>query len=174
MTDTVADISTSAQSKSSLAEERQFLRHTLATLAYRGGKAIRGMPPEAAGFRAGGGSRTPAEILAHIGDLLDWALSLAKGAQAWHDSQPLVWDKEVERFFTAMQALDGYLASSQPLHASVESLFQGPVADALTHVGQIALLRRLAAAPIKSENYSVAEIVAGKVGQDQVKARREF
>jgi hypothetical protein len=167
-------MSTSAQSRSGLPEERQFLRHTLATLAYRGGKAVRGMPSEVAGFKAGEGSRTPAEILAHIGDLLDWALSLAKGAQAWHDSQPLEWDKEVSRFHEAMQALDGYLASSEPLHATVESLFQGPVADALTHVGQIAVLRRLAGAPIQGENYSVAEIVAGKVGPDQAKARREF
>ena len=167
-------MSTSAQSRSSLPEARQFLRHTLATLAYRGGKAVRGMPSEAAGFKAGEGSRTPTEILAHIGDLLDWALSLAKGAQAWHNSQPLEWDKEVCRFHAAMQALDGYLASSEPLHATVESLFQGPIADALTHVGQIAVLRRLAGAPIQGENYSVAEIVAGKVGPDQAKARREF
>ena len=172
MTGAVADMSTSA--KTSVSQERQFLRHTLATLAYRGGKAVRGMPSEAAGFKAGEGSRTPAEILAHIGDLLDWALSLAKGAQAWHNSQPLEWGKEVERFFVAMQAFDGYLASSEPLHATVECLFQGPVADALTHVGQIAVLRRLAGVPIKGENYSVAEIVAGNVGQDQAKAKREF
>ena len=174
MTGAVADMSTSAQSGSVSPEERQFLRHTLATLAYRGGKAVRGMPSEAAGFKAGEGSRTPAEILAHIGDLLDWALSLAKGAQAWHNSQPLAWDREVERFFAAMQAFDGYLASSEPLHATVECLFQGPVADALTHVGQIAVLRRLAGVPIKGENYSIAEIVAGNVGPDQAKAKREF
>ena len=167
-------MSTSAQSRSSLPEERQFLRHTLATLAYRGGKAVRGMPSEAAGFKAGEGSRTPVEILAHIGDLLEWALSLAKGAQAWHNSQPLEWNQEVNRFFAAMQALDGYLASSEPLHATVESLFQGPIADGLTHVGQIAVLRRLAGAPIKGENYSVAEIVAGNVGPDQGTAKQEF
>ncbi len=160
MTGVLADMSTSAQSSSVSPEERQFLRHTLATLAYRGGKAVRGMPSEAAGFKAGEGSRSPAEILAHIGDLLDWALSLAKGAQQWQNSQPLEWDKEV----------DAYLASSEPLHATVKSLFQGPVADALTHVGQIAVLRRLAGAPIKGENYSVAEIVAGRVGRDQAKS----
>jgi|SRR5450432_3068112 hypothetical protein len=174
MTGVLANMKESLQSSSLLPEERQFLRHTLATLAYRGEKAVRGMPSEAAGFRAREGSRTPAEILAHIGDLLDWALSLAKGAQAWQNSQPLEWDKEVNRFFAAMQEFDVYLASSEPLHATVESLFQGPIADALTHVGQIAVLRRLAGVPIKGENYSVAEIVAGNVGQDQVKAKREF
>ncbi len=173
MTDAVADMSTS-ETTSGVPQARQFLRHTLATLAYRGGKAVRGMPLEAAGFHAGEGLRTPAEILAHIGDLLDWALTLAKGAQAWNNSQPLEWNKEVERFFAAMQAFDNYLASSEPLHASVESLFQGPVADALTHVGQIVVLRRLAGAPIKSENYSVAQIVAGNVGRDQAMAKREF
>ena len=174
MTGALANMSSSAQSSSAPLAERQFLRHTLATLAYRGGKAVRGMPTESAGFRAGEGSRTPVEILAHIGDLLDWALSLAKGAQAWHASQPLEWNQEVNRFFAAMQAFDGYLASSEPLHATVESLFQGPVADALTHVGQIAVLRRLAGVPIKAENYSVAEIAAGNVGPDQAKAKREF
>ena len=173
MTGVLENMGTSAKS-SSVPPERQFLRHTLATLAYRGGKAVRGMPPEAAGFKAGEGSRTPAEILAHIGDLLDWALSLAKGAQAWHNSQPLEWDQEVNRFFAAMRAFDGYLASSEPLHATVESLFQGPIADALTHVGQIAVLRRLAGAPIRGENYSVAEIAAGNLDRDQAKAKREF
>src|SRR5260221_6678504 len=118
MTGVLADMSTSAQSSSVSPEERQFLRHTLATLAYRGGKAVRGMPSEAAGFKAGEGSRSPAEILAHIGDLLDWALSLAKGAQQWQNSQPLEWDKEVDRFFGAMQAFDAYLASSEPLHTT--------------------------------------------------------
>ena len=67
---------------------REFLRHTVATLAYRGAKALRGAPPEFSAFRAGPGSRTAGEILAHIGDLLDWGVSLAKGAQAWHGSPP--------------------------------------------------------------------------------------
>jgi hypothetical protein len=157
-----------------LPEERLLLRHTLATLAYRGGKAIRGIPAQAAGFRAGEGSRTPAELLAHIGDLLDWALSLAKGAQKWQNSKPLDWDKEVARFYAALQAFDDYLESTEPLHAPVERLFQGPVADALTHVGQIAVLRRLAGCPIKGENYFVAEISAGKVSEDQAQPKREF
>jgi len=166
--------SMSTAQSSTLSTERQFLRHALATLAYRGGKAIRGMPLEAAGFRAGEGSRTPAEILAHIGDLLDWALSLAKGAEAWHNSQPLEWGKEMDRFFAAMGAVDGYLASGERLHATGERLFQGPVADALTHVGQIAILRRLAGTPIKGENYSVAQIVAGNVGPNNAPPKGEF
>ena len=80
---------------------RALLRHTLATVAYRGGKAIRGAPTSFAAFRVAEGTRTPAEILAHIGDLFDWALSLADGRQAWHDSTPLPWADESARFFAA-------------------------------------------------------------------------
>ena len=118
--------------------------------------------------------RTPAQILAHIGDLMDWALSMAKGQQAWHNSQPLPWNEEVQRFFVSLTKLDDFLASSEPLQATPEKLFQGPVADALTHVGQIAMLRRLAGDPLKGENYYKAEIVAGRVGADQAKPKLEF
>jgi hypothetical protein len=153
---------------------RQFLRHTVATVAYRGGKALRGAPETFASFRSGDSTRAPAKILAHVGDLFDWALSMARGHTAWHDSQPLAWNAEVERFFAAVKKFDDYLASAEPLHASVEKLFQGPIADALNHIGQLAMLRRLAGAPIKGENYAMAEIAAGRVGAEQAKARREF
>jgi hypothetical protein len=154
--------------------KRELLRHTLATLAYRGGKAVRGAPEKFASFRVGDRSRTPAQILAHVGDLLDWALSLAKGAQVWRDSAPSPWSRETTRFFEGLERLDQYLASDAPLKASPEKLFQGPVADALTHVGQIAMLRRLAGSAMKGENYYKADIVAGRVGQDQSPAVMEF
>ena len=109
-----------------------------------------------------------------MGDLLEWALSIAQGKQTWHDSAPLPWNAEVERFFAAIKKFDAYLASGQPLHEPVEGLFQGPVADALNHIGQIAMLRRLAGAPIKGENYFKADIAAGRVGPDQSAPRREF
>ena len=153
---------------------RELLRHTLATLAYRGGKAIRHAPPEFAGYGSPDTPRTPAKILAHIGDLMDWGLSMARGEQRWHDSAPLPWDQEVQRFFAAMKAFDDYLASDAPLHAPLEKLFQGPIADALTHVGQIAILRRISGAPIKGENYFVADIQAGRLGPEQAPPRREF
>ena len=153
---------------------RQLLRHTLATVAYRGGKALRGAPDRFGTFHIGDKTRTPAQILAHMGDLFDWALSIAQGNQVWHDSMPLPWNAEVDRFFAAVQRFDDYLASSEPVHASPESLFQGPVADALNHLGQIAMLRRLAGSPILGENYFRAEIVAGRVGADQTAPRREF
>ena len=155
-------------------DERAFLRHTLATLAYRGGKAVRGAPAEFAAFKAGPTTRTPAQILAHIGDLLEWMLSMAKGKQAWHDAEPLAWDDEVARFHRCLGEVDAYLASDAPLHDTPEKLFQGPVADAINHVGQIAMLRRMAGAPMKGENYHKADIVAGRVGREQAAPRREF
>jgi hypothetical protein len=155
-------------------QARTLLRHALATLSYRGGKTIRDTRESFAKFQIAQGSRTPEQILAHIGDLFDWALSLAKGKQAWHNSHPLPWLKEIERFFRVLDKFDRYLASDQPLAASPEQLFQGPVADALTHVGQLAFLRRLAGIPMKGENYFAAKIVVGRVGAEQAAAVSEF
>jgi hypothetical protein len=154
--------------------KREMFRHTLATLAYRGGKAVRNAPAGFSEFQAGEGVRTPGQILAHLGDLLDWALSIAKGQQKWHDSKPLPWEQDVERFFAALKKFDDFLASNEPVQAPLEKLFQGPIADALTHVGQIAILRRLAGGPVKGESYYVAEIETGRVGADQAKPKREF
>lgn len=153
---------------------REMLRHTLATLAYRGGKTLRDAPEDFGSFRAGETTRTPAEILAHVGDLLDWAHNLARGSDAGHNSTPLPWEDEVSRFFAELEKLDSYLASGAPLGSPAEKLFQGPIADALTHVGQIALLRRMAGAPVRGENYFKAEIAAGRVGPEQAAPRREF
>ena len=155
-------------------DARAFLRHTLATLAYRGGKAVRDAPPGFDAFKAGPTTRTPGQILAHVGDLMDWGRSIAQGAERWNDAPPRAWSDEVARFFAALEAFDRHLASDAPLSASVERLFQGPVADAFTHVGQIALLRRLAGGAVRGENYSKAEITAGRVGADQAAPRREF
>jgi len=156
------------------AEELALLRHTLATVAYRGGKTLRGAPESFANYSSGKNGRTPAQILAHLGDLYDWALSIVSGKQVWKDSQPLPWEKEVQRFFAALKKFDDYLASGNELHESAAALFQGPIADSLTHVGQIAMLRRMAGCSIKGENYHKAEIIAGRVGADQAAPRREF
>lgn len=152
----------------------QLLRHTVATLAYRGGKAVRGAPANFQSLQSALGTRTPGEILAHIGDLLDWAAGLADGKHVWHDSKPLPWEQEVARFHRALEVFDTRLANGQPLGFSAEKIFQGPIADALTHVGQIAMLRRVAGAPIRGENYFRAAIEAGRVGQAQAAAVQEF
>ena len=153
---------------------RQLLRHIIATAAYRGGKAIANAPEGFADFRVGERTRTPAQILAHVGDLFDWALHLAKGEHVWRDSSPLPWADETARFFRVLRAFDDYLDSDELLLAPAERLFQGPIADALTHVGQIAMLRRVAGNPIKGENYFKAEIVAGRLGADPSAPRVEF
>ena len=157
MTDTASDI----------------LRHAVATLAYRGGKAIRDVPATFPDFHASETTRTPLQILAHIGDLLDWACVLARGEKTWNAAEPQSWDHEVERFFDGLQRLDQQLAS-QPIQCKPEKLFQGPIADALTHVGQINILRRIAGAAVRGENYFAADVAAGRVGRDQTPPRREF
>jgi hypothetical protein len=153
---------------------RDLLRHTLATVAYRGAKVLHNAPDSFANFRSAETTRTPVQILAHLGDLFDWALSMAKGQPAWHDSKPLPWQDETQRFFASLKNFDAYLAGDESLHASPEKLFQGPVADALNHIGQLAMLRRMVGNPIKGENYFVADISTGRVGQDQPNPKREF
>ena len=152
--------------------ERELFRHTIATLAYRGGKAIRGAPESFATFDGAG--KTPVDILAHIGDLLEWTLRMARGSKDWRNSAPQSWGQESQRFFLRLAELDGLLASEEALQAPMERLFQGPVADALTHVGQIAMMRRMAGSPTRGENYFIAPIEVGQVGPEQAKAMKEF
>ncbi len=153
---------------------REFLRHTVATLAYRGGKAVRDAPEGFATVRACETCRSAGEILGHIGDLLEWALWLAKGEHRWRDAAPQSWEVEVARFFEGLRRLDEYLAGDMPLGYPPEKLFQAPIADALNHVGQIATLRRLAGSPVRGENYFKADIVVGRVGPEQSSKRVEF
>ena len=149
-------------------------RHCLATIAYRGGKVLRDVPESFAKFQPPEKARTPEQILAHMGDLQDWALAMASGKPAWSDSKPLPWAQEVQRFFAALKRFDEFLAGDAQLHASPEKLFQGPVSDTLNHVGQIAMLRRLAGIPVKGENYFKADITTGQVGPEQPQPRHEF
>jgi hypothetical protein len=153
---------------------RQLLRHTVATLAYRGGKTLRDADAVFASFHASEKTRTPTEILAHIADLLGWGLSIAKGEEKWSGGKPKSWDYEVDRFFRGLKEFDDYLASGEPLACPAQKLFQGPIADALTHVGQIAMLRRIAGDPMRGENYFIAEITVGRVGTDQAEPKFEF
>ncbi len=146
--------------------KREVLRHVVATVAYRGGIAISDAPENFAGFRVDETARTPGELLAHIGDLLEGGLCLVKGELIFLMSSPLPWSEEVSRFFSAVKRLDSYLASDLPLACSVEKLVQGPIGDALTHVGQIVMLRRLAGKPVRVESYFTAEIVAGGVTEE--------
>lgn len=153
-------------------EKRELLRHTLATLAYRAARALDGAPDSFAGFAGAG--RMPVQILAHMGDLLDWALTAAVGKEQWRAAQPRQWKQEKQRFFESLQALDSFLGSDGELKAPIDRLMQGPVTDALTHVGQLAMLRRLSGSPTRGENYFVAAIVTGQVGANQPAAVQPF
>jgi hypothetical protein len=142
--------------------KRELLRHLAATIAFRGNVAIRDAPDDFAGFKIAEGVRTPAEILAHIGDLLQGSVYLLKGEMVYLNAEPLAWSEETARFFSAIKELDSFLASGEPLAAPIEKLTQGPMADALTHIGQIILLRRAAGSPVRTEGYFQADIVPGE------------
>lgn len=153
---------------------RAFLRHMVATIAYRGGKAIREAPADFGTFRTEATFNTPVMLLAHIGDLIEWTHRWCAGEQRYQVSEPLSWSDEVARFHRVLEELDQYLVSSKPIQASLDVLFQAPVADVLTHVGQLSLLRRMAGDPVPGEAYRLAEIVAGRLGPEQAKPGQEF
>lgn len=153
---------------------RPELRHLLATLAYRAAKVLRDAPAGFGDFSIGSSARRPVQIVAHMGDLMEWGLHMAQGEYLWRANGGADWDTEVRRFFAGMEALDRYLASDAPLGHPAEMIISGPLADALTHVGQLAMLRGAAGAPVRPESYARAEIVAGRVGLDQAAPKREF
>jgi hypothetical protein len=146
--------------------KRELFRHVVATVAYRGGIAISDAPENFSVFRVNETTRTPGEILAHIGDLLEGSLHLVRGELVYLTSEPLSWGEEITRFFSAVKELDSYLASDAPLACPLEKLIQGPIGDALTHVGQIVMLRRMAGKPVRVEAYFTAEIVAGEFNEE--------
>jgi hypothetical protein len=150
------------------------LRHVIATLAYRAGKTLRSPPAGFGEFRAAPSTRRAIEIVGHMADLMEWAATSVNGKTVWREGKVQDWDHEVARFFSGVKALDDRLASGEPIACDAEKLFQGPLADALTHVGQLATLRRLVGEGVRGENYYVAEIESGRVGLEQAKAVREF
>lgn len=157
-----------------MTEKIALLRHSLATAAYRGNKSLRGAPPEFADFKAAPDIRTPVQILAHVGDLFDWAVGLTRSEQTWHDSKPLPWKEEVARFHAGLKAFDDALTNADPDAVDAERILQAPIADTLTHIGQIALLRRMAGVPIRGESYFKANIRTGVVGPEQADSDFEF
>ena len=153
---------------------RALVRHLLATLAYRAAKVLRGAPPDFAHRSFGDHTRQPVRILAHMADLMAWAVRFADDDMLWKPEGSDDWDVEMRRFFDRLGALDAALAAERPFRGSLEKLIQGPLADALTHVGQLAMLRGMAGLPVRPESYPRADIVAGRVGPDQAPPGREF
>jgi len=146
--------------------KRELLRHLVAALTFRAQVALLDAPESFADFKIDEAVRTPAEILAHLGDLLQGSLLLMKGELVYLNSAPLAWAEEVTRFFSAAGEFDSYLASESPLKQPIEKITQGPIADALTHVGQIVMLRRAAGFPVRIESYFMAEIVPDKIHRE--------
>jgi hypothetical protein len=155
-------------------EIRQFLRHATATIAYRGAKTLRGAPPEFAHFKASPTTRTPLEILAHIGDLLEVSAARLRGPAQWKEARPDTWELQSARFHAALASIDAALASDAPIEAPLDKWYQGPFADALTHIGQLAMLRRMFGAPMKGEAYFFADVRPGRVGPDQTPAENKY
>jgi hypothetical protein len=149
------------------------LRHAVATLAYRAAKPLRDPPPEFAQTRASPTGRTAVEIVAHLADLIDWANRGVAGQMEWRPENSGSLEAETDRFFAALAKLDCALAARE-ISCPPDRLFQGPIADALTHVGQLAMLRRIAGSPVRGENYYVADIRIGVVGVDQAPGKVEF
>ena len=161
-------------SETSPKPSREFLRHAVATLAYRAEKVLRDVPDDFADLRVSQGTRTPQQILTHLGDLMEWAERMAHGERRWQHVPQAGWQRARDRFFGSLAALDRALAEASTDSLSEEAIFQGPVADALTHVGQLAMLRGMSGAPIRPESYARAEIRVGVVGPEQSARRTEF
>ena len=153
---------------------RAVLRHIVATLAYRAAKVLRDVPPGFADVTFGPATRRPVRIVAHMADLMAWAITLARGDYVWKPEGSDDWETEVERFFAGLSSLDRELGNDGPFAGSTEKLIQGPLADAFTHVGQLAMLRGMAGAPVRPEAYARAQIAVGRVGLDQASPIRDF
>jgi len=155
------------------ATARALLRHVLATVAYRGAKVLRDVPDGFANSTVHAATRTPVQIVAHMADLMAWGVTLARGEYVWKAEGSDDWEAEVDRFFEQLAALDRELQSMATAGA-VEQLIQGPLADVLTHVGQLAMLRGMTGSPIRPESYARAGIVIGRTGREQAVPNREF
>ena len=149
--------------------DRELLRHFLAAIAYRAQKSLRGAPPEYSEFSAGGRTRTPVEILRHMTSVLGYARTFFIGGSYPRRPEPLpTFAGEIERFHAMVAEVGAYLAAETPLLGiSTFQLLQGPLADVMTHVGQLALLRRLAGVPVAPENFLFADMRPDQLGSEQ-------
>ena len=146
---------------------RALLVHFLAAIAYRTQKALRDAPAGFAAFDAGNRVRTPRELVRHMTSVLGYARTFFLGGS--YRPIPLeTLDAEVDRFHAMVEELGTLLRDGIALRGITEAqLLQGPFSDAMTHAGQLALLRRLAGVPVPPENFIVAEIDGDRLGADQ-------
>lgn len=146
---------------------RQLLRHFLAALAYRTQKALRGAPPTFSEFRAAANVRTPHELLWHMTGVIGYARTMLHGGE-YAPPRLASFEDEVARFHALLQSLSEDFAD-EALQARIrdEQFLQGPLSDAMTHAGQLAMLRRLEGTPVPSENFIFAEISADNLSPAQ-------
>lgn len=148
-------------------DKRLLLRHFLAALAYRTQKALRGAPQTFASFRAAPKIRTPQELVQHMESVLGYARTFFAGGE--YKQEPLAdFQAEISRFHRTIEDLARHLESDAPLEGiTPEQLLQGPFADAMTHAGQLAMLRRIAGSPVPPENFVYANVQPDNLGPDQ-------
>lgn len=146
--------------------QRRILRHFLAAIAYRAQKALRGAPHDFGDFRAAPGVRTPHQLVRHMSDVLGYARTRLAGGE-WRARRLPTFEQEVTRFHEILADLSHHIATGAFVDTTPERLLQGPLADAMSHAGQLAMLRRLAGSPIPPENFIEAEIQTDNVGPDQ-------
>lgn len=150
-----------------MTESRRLLQHFLAALAYRTQKALRHAPPEFPDFCAGAQVRTPRHLLWHMTSVIGYARTMFHGG-TFSPPPVATFEAEIERFHSVLASLrDDFANSSLDAKISDEQFLQGPLSDAMTHAGQLAMLRRLAGSPVASENFVFAEVHAGNVTADQ-------
>jgi hypothetical protein len=148
--------------------DRELLRHFLAAIAYRTQKALRGAPQHYPTFSAGNRVRTPLELIRHMTALLGYVRTFFQGGSYPMKPDPLpTFQQEVGRFHEMVEAVGKLLASDAKCSISTEQLLQGPFADTMTHVGQLAMLRRLADSPVAPENFIDADIRGDRLHADQ-------
>jgi len=148
--------------------DRELLCHFLAAIAYRTQKTLRGAPEHYPMFSAGNRVRTPVELLRHMSALMGYVRAFFQGGSYPVKPDPLpTFQEEVARFHDLVEAVGELLKSGTPCSLSTEQLFQGPFADTMTHVGQLAMLRRLADSPVAPENFIYADIRADRLSAEQ-------
>lgn len=148
-------------------DERRLLRHFLAALAYRTQKALRDAPAEFGDFQVGGQVRSPKELVRHMTSVLGYARTYFIGGSFWPDALPSLQD-EIKRFHEMLESLASHLSRGDQLReTTVEKFLQGPLSDAMTHAGQLAMLRRIAGAPVPPENFILADVDKERLGIEQ-------
>lgn len=144
--------------KDSHAGGAETLRCYLAGLVFRFEHVTAGTGEEFAKFEAGHGVRTPQQIVRHMTGLVLLARDQFEEV-AGRRPEPLPWPEEKSRFVATVWDFDTLVSKGSGLREdrsipSMAHVWNGPLSDLMTHVGQLATLRRLAGDPVPAVRYS--------------------